>query len=1529
MLTDKEFVLPPVEVEKPVMSETHASDVAFYAAGSSSPNPIEEYHQIYADLTQKGSSLAIENATKAWEQEQDAGTKQAVKGIIEDPSIDVNDKRQILNTYAMGGYISKDLKDKYVQKTASLELGTTKQDEIGQDAVLANLRTRLSKVSNTEHRENIIKGEATLGNYFSAFGQVGADLVTGLGAGVVGTLNAIWEMDAVAGKEVANKLAQDWATIPKDQATANLKQNIGEKLAVLGIPAQKVKEYVMRTTDSADLGIVAGVTADPVNFIPVGAAASLIKSSKKGAGPVVRAGSPIDISSASNPKLASDLATGALEDASEQTAKALGTSRAAIVNEFVLPKALSSVERKQFPDLARNLDILDADMEQVFKAHRFDPSIQDVSQRRKDLDSVYSILNESRGPKYLQNQSLITSTDNVFEGTAVFARDSNYYYHNREDVINAFNNITDSVSRLPEQERGQLFIVDKATGTKYTPETLSQLPLFETAEDLLNVKQYSVEWSWKKEYDDLSLRLFGKDAIKTSILGIDASGIASSKVGNWIFGQGRFPKWFESSALRQAERSASQSAVSINAIRNNISNTPYKKELSALVTDAEELGKEFYTLKEVETRFPNLSTTQAKELFESHTYWRRINHYNHALANDMYARKLVSEGFNKGLYIDNKYYGAVNDNVKFAYKGETPRKVWDLDLEQPFNFTWLDTKKDATYDIGGKKLVAFKKPVVTESGEVFNYGLVGGPKSRTAHLPQRVLPRIPGYTPVKTQAHFFVDITPTSLVVDGVEIADPTRLRTYTKTVAAAKTEYEAKLLQKELQAKNPLSVVRYRADRGASFGRIIDDHEAHGDVLRNAMERGERLPSIDGPAPIEDRLVSLVKTTQTLARQNSLLVWEQATKESFVKDYAEFLPNKEFPETLSDIRPLPNMNREEARQFANAQRVFEYYSKIKSFETAGDFLWKGALHYVADILEKWKIPANLVRDVANKGNLLIEVPRQMASVLFIHLMPIKQWIIQPAQLLEMYAIHPTSAMKNFTDLAGVRMALASDAPILKGKGKAFYEAARKLSPGMDAREFNMTVKALKESGIMQSVDTNMLVHGVIHDAERGLVEGSWEKMYNDIKKYPKAGIQGIRGIGFDFAELNNRVGLWLVVKDLWKEQNPGKNWNTPEVKDIISVEALKLSGAMNRAGSLPYQSGALSVLFQFAAITQKLTMNLIQDNATMLSAGQRARLVAARAALWGAKYGLPGGALMYYYLDRSEDPVIRENAEVLKRGLADRTGNALLRALAGDEQSDVSFSKSMSPYGELTSGLPYIDVAFEMAKMFDDKPAGPRFPAFGAVTSVGSAIDKMQSWFVTKDITGESFTKAIWEATKVASSMSNFAQAQLLYSTKDKISKNGNHLGLDATAAEAFGQMLGFSTWREEDLWQQVSAIQDRKVMIKNMAQDIHQWMVNQENQIGDGSIESHFDMLNSFVSVLHNNENWTDQDIREVYDQVIEMDRQKYKDINTSILMTLIKSRTDENDEQFKFVENKLRLSADPETIELLEILDGKRKP
>jgi hypothetical protein len=972
-----------------------------------------------------------------------------------------------------------------------------------------------------------------------------------------------------------------------------------------------------------------------------------------------------------------------------------------------------------------------------------------------------------------------------------------------------------------------------------------------------------------------------------------------------------------------SERAAKRTALIMSTIKSKIGTTKHPKELAKLIDEAESKGIDHFSTKAIASRFPNLTTKEVDDLFQTHTYWRRVNHWNWDLANYQFINLLYKQGYTKGLYVDSKYMGAVNENISFAHAGMTPKKVWDYETNSAVPFTMLPTKKGAgVYDVSTKQLVQLKKPMSNDLGQIFEYALIGDTKTRLDMLPSNVLPRIPGYSPVKTEAHFFIDVTPTKLEINGVTVEDPLRLRTHTETVASAKTQYEANLLRKEfetrynLDPKNPTHIVKDRPDRGASYGRIIDESEAHSNLLRNAMQRGERL---EGTGTIEDRLTTLIDTSQSLARQNSMRVWEDTTQKAFVKDFSQFLVDDKFPESSNDIHPLPNMNREELRAFQDANRVFEYYAKLKSFSTWGDAVWKDTFHGLADVFEKWKIPSNLVRDVANKGNLIAEIPKQLASIMFISLNPGKQWIIQPAQLLELYAIYPTTAYKNFADLGAVRLALMSKSPIFKGKASIYEDLARKMSPGMDKVEFNKTVKAIEDSGLLQSIDHNLLVHGVFNDVSRGLNEGTWEGAYRNLTAIPKAVVKGSRAVGFDFSELNNRLGIWLQVRDIWKSRNPGKDWDTLETKEYISVEANKLAGSMNKAGSLPYQKGALAVLFQFAAISQKQTLNLIQDNATLLSPNRRAALAATRAALWGTKYGLIGGAAIYYYIDRSENEEVRKYADELKVGLSDRIFNQFLKAVTGSEYSEVNISTTMSPYGNSTVGLPYVDVLFEMAKLVDDKPTSPRFPALGAIDTASSAINTFQSYFITEELTVENAGKAFMEAASVASGMSNWSKSQLMFAMGDKVTKNGNHLGLKASKAEALAQMFGFTTTREESFYEIFNATMDDKAEIDTMATDIHQQLMLKKKRDGDTHAPMDYQAMNSFIAVLKDDTgNWPQSRINKVVEKVLEKDRQSYLDSDQSILMDLVKNGANMNDKRVQYIIPKLESTLNPETEE-----------
>lgn len=1050
-------------------------------------------------------------------------------------------------------------------------------------------------------------------------------------------------------------------------------------------------------------------------------------------------------------------------------------------------------------------------------------------------------------------------------------------------------------------------------------------------------KQFAIEWNWKRQYDDLKDAVFGKDAVKAKILGIDVSGLARGSLSEWIFGgRGIFPRWFERATARLAPRSARLVMPIMETIKTKIATTKTPKELSDLVNYVEEIGVDELTYAQLQKRYPYLSEKLLKDLQITHAYWRRVNYYNWLLLNFQNKIKIQQEGFTKGLFINDKYETAANPDIQFLDRAP-PKEVWDFDLNTKVEFQ-LDRRRDGkegAFDLGGKQLVALRKPF-SVGDEKYHYALINGGSSRLGLLPDRTVPRIPGYSPVKYKAFWYVDIIPTSLKIDGVLVTDPNTLRTYKQTVAAAYTEKEGLALQKEFVANNRDKIVNLRLERQVNFNRVMQDQELHEELLRHAMERNTRLKGANGEAPIEDRLQSLLNATQNIMRQGTMIAWEQATKKAFVDSYGVFLKDNEFPALKSDIQPLPDMTKEEFKLFEEALTVFDHYAKIKSFGTWGDGRWSDVFNKVADVFENFKWTSKLAplsRELAAQGNIVAEYPRMLASMLFINLNPIRQWFIQPAQLYEMWAIEPVNGVRRLAELGAFRLALASDAPVLKNTGKVYYEAAKKSLYYMDSKEFDDIVAGLRQSGILESVDMNMLVHGVFDNADRGLVETNWEAAFNNItspvKKINRAG----RSVGFDFAELNNRIGLWLIARERWIKNNPDKDPTTKEAIEDISFDEWNLSGAMTSAGSYPYQRGALSVFMQFAAITQKLTMNLIQSNTSPLTAADKAKLVAARAVLYGAQYGLPFGAVAYHYIDQSDNETVREYGHILKRGLYDRLMNRFLMALTGVETSpDVMTGSVFGSYGESTTGVPYYEFAHELFNIFEDGQT-VRFPATGAISSLFDAIGRVRSYWVAKEALDIPAWKLTFlEGLKLASGFNNIGKASYMYATGDLLTKKGNHLELNATVATAVAQTIGFQPWITHDQFNAIGrGTVDRNKAIEEDAENIHQWMVNLGKEVDVKDYDSHLKLLQSWVTMMQESGYRTPEEINTIMQRVNQKQKQANKGTQSSILINVINNISAENDKELQVQINFLRsyYKDDPAVSELLDIYEGKGNP
>ena len=358
----------------------------------------------------------------------------------------------------------------------------------------------------------------------------------------------------------------------------------------------------------------------------------------------------------------------------------------------------------------------------------------------------------------------------------------------------------------------------------------------------------------------------------------------------------------------------------------------------------------------------------------------------------------------------------------------------------------------------------------------------------------------------------------------------------------------------------------------------------------------------------------------------------------------------------------------------------------------------------------------------------------------------------------------------------------------------------------------------------------------------------------------------------------------------------------------------------------------------QFGAIMQKQFLLGFQEGGSILSNADRARLLAARAILWGTA-GVVGAKLITDLLTYgSNDPDVVKYKNEIDRGLADRIGNPMFKAMFGDDgekDPDLNFSKTLNPYGESNLGIPYVDLMIEFVKLLDGDPAGFRFPAIGALGRIAETINTLNSWVITEKISDQQLEKAILEAARFSSGMDNWAKGQLMLAINDKITKQGQRLGLNSTKTEAYAQMMfGITTHREEDLWAAAKVATSETDKVKKMAQNVHKEIVKIINDpaiANDPNLEDKKRRMgNAFLSVLAEDEvNWPSKTIQEVREQIWELDKRMSTTVKQSLVSRTLKKVGSENDKNNQELQNKLKDNKNESTFRLMNIIRGRENP
>ena len=860
-----------------------------------------------------------------------------------------------------------------------------------------------------------------------------------------------------------------------------------------------------------------------------------------------------------------------------------------------------------------------------------------------------------------------------------------------------------------------------------------------------------IEHTWKKEYID-TWGVLGID--KVHLLGVEATGLARTVAGPFLIPTPANKRMGDPHTFG-IEQEAKIANTLDRIAAKSIDKLKHKIEFHNLINHGMENGIDQYSIKDIYKMYSKtLTWKQAEKVYESHKKWRRSTDYLYAMAARQHRTQLANEGW-RGVRKTGNMNSIMLATTKIPDNDLASLKKGDMNVlnyEANISERYRPTKGDE------RTLVRLREPLEV-GGSTYTYATFG-PEMKLGILPDVTLPRLKGWSPRFYKENFFIDAIPKSKMVNGRALTTFNELAEYKTTVAGARTLNEANEIAARMYNENKEFTFVPRRERGNKLKQITEQLKVASDSADVERRRGQEQLT-DGYGKklrIGDHWESMKRTNQTLAHVEAFDAVDRILQHDFIATHKEYLAKGTFPEDSSEIRIPANSDKplEELEiGFKEALRNFEYYRKQKVLKTMGDFNFEGLFHGMADVFESFSknleksdkaLIAKIAKDLpdalrmfGNEGNLLLgKWPKSSASMLMIAMNPLRQLMIQPQQAREMWFVNPSGAIDSLRLMYAVRaIYLFSPEPDLPSR--AFVRMVGKTA-GLSEEDMLREFHNVRKSGLFDGLNRHELIRDMLLEAEEGLNDSGIKTTSRLVKNTVTAIPTKFRKYGFEIGERSNRLGMYFQARDILRKKYPERDWSTPENLAIIAVEGNKLSGNMNRAGSLPYQHGMLSTVLQFQAIPHKMFFNMVQDTATVMDPKMRSKVFGTRLAMYGLKRGgiLAGVGLavdsVYEEMTGDVEPWLMDFPELryfLMMGGMDWSWNKMINLAFYEEgeldkngniqvPTNMAFGESMSPSSK--NSLIYIDIVEELAKLLDkDASTNPRF----AMTSIVSRFEK------------------------------------------------------------------------------------------------------------------------------------------------------------------------------------------------------------
>lgn len=1461
--------LPPILVEDEVGMDVHeipvvqekpkvSSNDVFYAVATEGYDPVKDWKNAKEEIARTGESSLLNLAKQKWQEDQDNTAKAVITSMMIDPTVPDYEKRATINSYLAGDFISDSLRKKYLIQQASMDTAKTSLDRSMQDKVADNILLEDRIKQEAEAARLIKEADVDFSSVLKGTGAIASQIALSIPAGWAAIYGLAKEKDPAKAAEIL-KAVQEWGYMPDDASSQKVMQKFQEVMEFIDIPFKWLGDKVLDFTGSPGAATAAYTASSMVGYYGAYKGGKALLKKKN-----IPPDSPAATTAQANKANAESLGTAAIVDTTGELAKALGTTRENLVADWTLTKLADDLADR--PDLVDAIVATDRRLSGLYEETRIDPNIYPVSKIAEDKAAYIAVMTETTGPKLLTSQSILdfewTEASSYLRGKALFGRNSQYGYDTQMAAEYALEQLKANTSKLPEQ--GTFNIVERNG-------------------------QHFVQWEFKRPYEPLEHLVFGENALKTDIWGIDVSRLAGSDVGSWIWPSFmRMKTWIPSIGAQSAWKQARVEQVFLEAQRDLVLKTPHKVQLNSLLRDGESTGST-WKLSDVRAKYPELSTKDSQNLYASYLGYRRIEDYLYNMSDRKFRYTLEKDGYET-------LYSPTGERLGFASRTipvDTPiKKVWDFTTR-----TVID--HDPTVPV--IKL----HDAVRVGDDLYNYARLGSNQLGPVHPGS--LNKIPGYITRRYKEWFVVEKQPKELKVDGNKISKE-ELPNYRQAVAMAKTRKEAETLRDRFRQDNPKHDYEYRAERKDIEDKIIFDSKVYEQYFAEHQKRGGKLLGLNRETEVEDVLVSQTKAIMSLSRLEAFGSYMEHARKQFVKDYGEFTGGK-FPDQITDISPgrlKGRMTKEEEARFRSAQQVYKQLEMQQFSSLQSDLIWKGALGTIADAFENSFLAklAPSMREVGEKGMLPVKWVKSLGSHLWLFMRPMRMWLVQPQQLLELSSISPTFLKSALNEIGPVWAGMVS-------KGHTL----RPIKSGIDAlgrrgiKEYDEIISALEKTGIMQAVDTNQMVHGWWKDATEELVQSAPTKIAQTAKKTVMFPSRVQRSIGYDASELMNQVILWLFSRHKWMAENPGKNWNTPEnIAQIGQLTWRMGHGASTRAGMMPMQEGMLSMMAQFIAIPHKSFMQMLSS--PDLTPTMRGKLLAARL-FWYGKWGVPGGAAMYKIMQEYLPEETDENLNKYARGASDYVMNEAFSFLTG--------TKTDSFWGKSTSTVPESIYLWDVAEGLVDMAMGnmekaPKFPFMNATASIFQTANTLYDMYNIPTIRGDdpNYQAMAWKVLTFAGTMNDIDKALVA----DQLTKTGQKLGHVQTTGEIIGRLFGVPTNYESTIWDMMKVKGKREKYIKEKSKEIHDRLMTVITR-DPKEFDRYWEGVKGFL-----------QNIPEEYkdDIIIEIrkwDKRSQETLGDSLAIYLLNNYRTENDGHMQQLRNMLNNTDDPRLKQVNEVM------